>query len=315
MKKPSQSRPTEAEHRGKRLEEAMKIAGISDTELAVRLGKSPKTIYNWRLTGNMDIDCLAALEDFLVVDVKYLLAGSQGFNTKVTVDHGQGIAEFESQVNLSEQFGVAIEQRERLLPVFETENIVDLTGSQARKRLEDWLENPSSATRIACSYTERIIQDSQDTEKLEESCTDGIGIPRFAIQIVVTDYDRGHIQYGDLVGFATDVVPLRKDFIVAAWQPKKQGEYLFVAGYFMPRGRRMSSANFAASYENLEHAVIRLDPLNENPDDTEINYQADNFEIIGVATWKQQWFGRHHQRITAGLINRDATEYKKRKRT
>ena len=241
-----------------RLSKVMKDNKLSDAQVSVWLDVTPKTIYNWRKRGGWSVLENTLLATYLKVDANWLATGhSQSY---LTERKSANVVEFQRQ---AKHEGVNMPLIDRFLPAVSTAEIQkgkDFVHEIIKANAQ------SSGQRIGMS----VAYWNEDVP----------GIPKYAIQMIIEDH-KEDMPHGTLMGIADDISPIPGDYVIG------NNDDEFVSGFFFPISGHLATSDRAGSYKKLKSFVLRRRLNSESSAD--IICTHENFELVGVCTYKAQW--------------------------
>ena len=295
-KQASQNADETNEGWAERIRQAIDDSGLTDSEIAVKISKerplSPRTIYNWKSTGQISqpyIDVFCRVVD---CDVAWLVQGSSKQQTEISRTVGTDV-------------GFTIKR----VPMREPEQLLDqvhsMDAAQPMAHIDvdeltkDWLLDNRASTDVAFTWL-----DGSDVP----------GYPSFAIQITAQDHEPD-IATGAICGVAQDIYPGRGDyafFLKRKRFGKDYSPWTFNAGFFYTDARSVPTNDQLWWEQHAENAYDEsfwlTMKLNETSrDDVEINFSDHQFVYVGTAVAILRW--------TSPLLSDERTQLPKRKAT
>jgi hypothetical protein len=171
---------------------------------------------------------------------------------------------------------------------------------EVEKLVDEWVNDPTSRKGLSIPLFENELNT--------------IGIPRFCAQVVSLEFGPGHNQ-GAMLGYATDIVPMRGDFTLVAVKKHNWEFCRFTTGFFFPVDSRLSINNMAADFYANHECVLRTSKSEVASDDIHINTKnGDEMKLIAVATYKTEWLSMMLKEKFTSLPGRRDEAWAKRAR-
>ena len=244
---------------GDRIAQAMEDTGTSNRELSVLMEVGERTVSDWKKDGTISLKRLPLLAHHLGTSVEYLITGETSSYLKPH-SSDENVVQFQRQ---AKHEGVNLPLIDRFLPAVSTAEI-----EQGKEYVGEIIKAnaQSSGERIGMS----VAFWNEDVP----------GIPKYAIQMIIEDHGED-MPHGTLMGIADDISPIPGDYVIG----NKNDE--FVSGFFFPIDGHLATSDRAGSYKKLKSFVLRRRLNSECSAD--IICTHENFELVGVCTYKAQW--------------------------
>ncbi len=245
---------------GDRIAQAMEDTGTSNRELSVLMEVGERTVSDWKKDGTISLKRLPLLAHHLDCSVEWLLTGKSTEFMSQRTQSESNVVEFQRQ---AKHEGANMPLIDRFLPAISTAEIA-MGRDYVKKVLSENSVNQGQRLGISVAFFNPHVP----------------GIPKFSVQIILPEYGE-QMPLGTMVGVADDISPIPGDYVIG------NKDHSMVAGFFYPNGAHIASSNRADGYQKLDSFVIKRNMKTDSEMDVMCNH--DNFELIGVGTYKTEW--------------------------
>ena len=240
---------------------AMENRDLDNRTLARLLDVGERAVSEWKNTGKVSRERIPSLAHILDVTTDWLLTGESWDDNIIDLRRIN-----ESKFGLKDQTIV-------FSPVMEAEDLFSepspKTPQKIRVVLDEFRANPRTRPVIPFMISNEA---------------ENIGTPEFFLQIISEQYKP--FEYGDFIGFATDVSPMRGHFSIFLVQREKQWE--LTSGFYYPLNQRVTSETAGKTFTTPHDFILRTAQNEDNPDDVIIR-KNDEIIYIGTVVMIHKW--------------------------
>ena len=276
-----------------RIREITEEKDITDRALAREMDVSERTISQWKGTGQVSRKKIALLAAVMGVDLVWLLTGQDpSFGTRIETK--DNVVKLSSHITEGPMAGrQMINHHVPVIEVVEIEKLVRKDPKNWRTMAKDWLTTLDRGSIVIPTF---------DNEP---------GTPSFALQCV-TKWFEPHVSDGEMICFATDIVPMVGDF--TCFVVKKPGtEYwTYTAGYWEPTNWRVNTFRSAESFAAITEFTLRTQKHSNSPRDVMFTKADNEFEYIGTLVYATGWKNWHSVRRHTGYEARSQEVHERR---
>jgi hypothetical protein len=277
-KQASQNADETNERWAERIREAIDRSGMSDTEIAANISRerplSPRTIYNWKSSGQISqpyIDIFCRVVD---CDVAWLVQGTPQSKIEYT-----RTIQGDTQVTHKR---VPMREPEQLLELMLLEEDGDeSTTLDVQALIADWVNDERVSTDVPFAWTVG---------------GDVPGYPDFALQVISDDHAPA-MPAGTICGVATDVWPGRGDLAFFLRRERTDGGFsgwTYHTGFFHSEDRRIPVNEDDWWWEHSNPSNngsfwLNINADKKSRDDVEINFAKHQFVYVGTTVVTTLW--------------------------
>lgn len=241
--------------------EWMRVGGSRPSiENMTKFCKAVGVDFEWIMFGVSDYQTFEPMQTADVVELNGFTANRRAYRTKVKGDSSQG--------DLITIFIPAVDFTELNDNLNKNDKFVE-------EILEEWNADESSRRGLSIM----VYEEQLGTH----------GIPTFCSQVISRDYEPAFTQ-GTVLGFATDLVPQRGDFVMMVCKKTEWKHWRYHTGFFFPKDSRLAANNMAQHFYDNYECVVAINPTERNHDDLYLDYsKGDRYNLIAVATYQTSW--------------------------